>query len=113
MWDQVTSEEGKLEAPGRQVMRAVVTYQGAFVAAGTRVGLVDNDAGVWVSTDGITWQTAGPLDSTVIALGGRGDQSLRALLRYGHHQIALLGFGVTDEGDNENAHVWTAIPLDG
>jgi hypothetical protein len=92
-------------------MRTVVSFGGAFVAAGTRVAIVDNDAGVWVSVDGRSWQTTPPVESAAAALGGRGDQSLRALIAYDRHGISLLGFGVTNEGDDGNAHVWTAVPL--
>jgi hypothetical protein len=105
-WQRVATEEGKLAAPGRQVMRAVVVYHGAFVAAGTRVAPSDNDGGVWASVDGHVWEATTALDAS--ALGGKGDQSIRSLLVYGRHGFALLGFGVTNQGANENAHVWTA-----
>jgi hypothetical protein len=41
-------------------------------------------------------------------LGGPGNQSLRALVVFGAGGIAMLGFGVTNEGDVEDARIWRA-----
>jgi tRNA A-37 threonylcarbamoyl transferase component Bud32 len=104
--------EGALEGPGHQVMRAVVSYRGSFVAVGVRSGpLGDLDGGVWTSRDALVWRDPGRQASITSALGGLGDQSLRALVRYGRSRIALFGFGVTDEGEGEDAQVWTGISL--
>jgi hypothetical protein len=108
-WERVITESGRLDGEGIQVMRAVVTYRGSFVAVGTRTApRGDLDGGAWISADGLEWRAPGPLASTAAALGGVGDQSLRALVRYGRGRNAVVGFGVTDEGVVEDAQVWTA-----
>jgi hypothetical protein len=30
-------------------------------------------------------------------------------VKYGRGRIAVIGFGVTDEGEVEDAHVWTSF----
>ena len=113
-WERLTPDGGRLEGPGVQVMRAVITFQGSLVAVGTRLGPGsgdDLDGAVWTSLDGLEWRSPGPLDPTISALGGPGDQSLRALVAYGRQRIGLLGLGVTNEGEVEDAQVWTAIVL--
>jgi serine/threonine protein kinase len=113
-WERMVPETGRLEGPGVQVMRAVTLFQGSLVAVGARLGpgsSGDLDGAVWTSVDGVEWRSPGPLDPTISALGGDGDQSLRALVAYGRQRIGLLGFGVTDEGEIEDAQVWTAIVL--
>jgi serine/threonine-protein kinase len=111
-WERVTTESGRLEGEGIQVTRAIVTYRGSFVAVGTRTApRGDLDGGVWISSDGLEWRAPGPLASTASALGGVGDQSLRALVRYGRDRTAVIGFGVTDEGEVEDAQVWTATSI--
>jgi serine/threonine protein kinase len=111
-WERVMTESGRLEGDGIQVMRAIVTYRGSFVAVGTRTAPGDDlDGGVWISADGLEWRAPGPLDSTAALLGGDGDQSLRALVPYGRGRIAVVGFGVTDEGEVEDAQVWTATSI--
>jgi hypothetical protein len=113
-WERVITEGGRLDAEGSQVMRAIVTLRGSFVAVGTRSApRGDLDGGVWTSADGLEWRAPGPLDPTASDLGGRGDQSLRALVPYGRPRIVLLGFGVTDEGEVEDAQVWAAALLGG
>jgi hypothetical protein len=111
-WDRVITESGRLEGEGIQVIRAIVTYHGSFVAVGTRTGpRGDLDGGVWISADGLEWRAPGPLATTAAALGEAGDQSLRALVSFRRHRIALIGFGVTDEGEVEDAQVWTATSI--
>jgi serine/threonine protein kinase len=107
-WERLEAER-PLAGTGHQVMRAVVTYRGTFVAVGTRTGpRGDMDGGMWLSPDGVTWRTPGLQAFSTNALGGRDDQSIRALVAYGTPQIALLGFGVTGEGALEDAQVWAA-----
>ena len=109
-WERVTPETGRLVGEGIQVMRAIVTYRDSFVAVGSRTApLGDLDGGVWTSSDGVDWRTPGPFGPTASALGGDADQSLRALVKYGRDRIAVIGFGVTDEGEVEDAHVWTSF----
>jgi hypothetical protein len=49
----------------------------------------------------------------VTALGGRGDQSLRAIVVYRRHEIALFAFGVTQDEDTLDGGVWGARELGG
>ena len=107
-WRRLVAER-PLTGAGHQVMRAVVTYRGTFVAVGTRTGPRDDlDGGMWLSQDGVTWRASGLQAFSTNALGGRDDQSIRALVTYGTPQIAVLGFGVTGEGTLEDAQVWAA-----
>jgi serine/threonine-protein kinase len=102
--------EGRLDGDGVQVMRAVTPYRDALIAVGTAGGrLGDEDGGVWTSVDGIRWRAPRQSSPNVTALGGRGDQTLRAVLEYGRHGITLFGFGVVQEDDTLNARVWSAI----
>jgi hypothetical protein len=108
LWQRVAPEGGGLAAIGRQVMRAVAVYQGTFVAVGSVEGTVSRDGAVWVSTDGTSWRTTRALAA---GLGGLGDQMVRALVVYQRHGVALLGLGVTNEGEFEDGQVWTARRL--
>jgi hypothetical protein len=110
-WERVASDDTDLVGPGAQVMRAVTVYGGSFAAVGTRVSpvLTDIDGAIWTSNDGLTWRTDGPLSATGTALGGEGDQSLRAIVEFGFRRIDLLGFGVKNEGEVEDAAVWRGI----
>jgi hypothetical protein len=112
-WELVPAQ-GRLAGAGEQVMRAVVTYRGTLVAVGSIGGpLGDIDGGAWASVDGITWQAPAQSNPNVTALGGRGDQSLRAIVVYGRHGITLFGFGVTQEADTLDGGVWGARELGG
>jgi hypothetical protein len=112
-WARVPAQ-GRLAGAGEQVMRAVVTYRGALVAVGSIGGpLGDIDGGAWASVDGITWQAPAQSNPNVTALGGRGDQSLRAIVVYLRHGITLFGFGVTQEGETLDGGVWGARELGG
>jgi hypothetical protein len=44
---------------------------------------------------------------TVTALGGKGHQTIRALVVYSRRGISLFGFGAT-KGEVEDAQIWTA-----
>jgi len=108
-WDRVPPDGGRLAGEGEQAMKAVASYRGDLVAVGNNGGrLGDIDGGVWTSVDGVTWRAPSQVSPTVTALGGPGDQSLRALVVYSRRGITLLGFGVTNEGDVEDAQVWAA-----
>jgi hypothetical protein len=109
-WQRVPSEGGGLAGEGRQVMRAVVVYQGSFVAVGSKEGVHDRDGGVWASTDGNTWRASGVLAT---GLGGLGNQILRTVVVYERNALALLGFGVASQGEFEDAAVWTARRVGG
>jgi serine/threonine-protein kinase len=107
-WERVATEDPDLGGEGEQVMRAITVYGDSFAAVGTRVGPVgtDVDGAIWTSSNGRAWATDGSLSPTGTALGGQGDQSLRAIVVFGVKQIELLGFGVKNEGDIEDAAVW-------
>lgn len=111
-WERVPADRGRLAGEGQQAMKAVVTYRGDLVAVGDIGGPAgDVDGGVWTSTDGLEWRAPKQYSPMVTALGGPGDQSLRALVVYAHRGITLLGFGVREVGDVEDAQVWTARVL--
>jgi tRNA A-37 threonylcarbamoyl transferase component Bud32 len=108
-WARVPAE-GRLGGEGVQVMRAVITYRDALIAVGTAGGpLGDEDGGVWTSLDGVQWRAPRQSSPNVTALGGRGDQTLRAVIEYRRHGITLFGFGVVQQDDTLNARVWSAI----
>jgi len=111
-WERVPAEGGRLAGEGEQAMRALVNYRGDFVAVGSSGGaLGDIDGGVWTSADGVTWRAPTQASPSVTALGGPGDQGLRALVVYSRHGITLFGFGVTNDGESDNARVWGATVL--
>jgi serine/threonine-protein kinase len=113
-WARVVTEGGRMATEGRQAMKAVVSYRGAFVAVGGRGGPAgDLDGGVWTSIDGVAWRAPIQESQTVTALGGAGDQELRALVVYSRHGIALFGFGVSTVDAAEEAKVWGATRLGG
>jgi hypothetical protein len=109
-WERVTSADDRLAGEGQQAMKAVAVYGSWLVAVGIRASPdgTDIDGALWASSDGTNWEAPGPLSSTATVLGGTGNQSLRALVVYGYRRIELLGFGVTNEGDVEDAQVWRA-----
>jgi serine/threonine-protein kinase len=110
-WERVATDDVDLGGPGEQVMRAITVYGDSFAAVGTRASpvLTDVDGAIWTSTDGLSWDTDGPRSPTGSALGSEGDQSLRAIVGFGFRHIELLGFGVKNEGDVEDAAVWRGI----
>ncbi len=90
-------------------MRALVSYLGGFVAVGSSGELLgDVDGAVWISSDGVTWRAPTQASPSVTALGGPGDQELRALVVYGRHGITLFGFGVANVDGVDDARVWAA-----
>lgn len=109
-WERLPLGGGRFDGAGKQAMRAVTIYRGQVVAVGTQASpdVTDTDGGIWTSVDGVTWRAPGPLSSSASVLGGAGNQSLRALVVFGQSGIALLGFGVTNEGDVEDARIWRA-----
>jgi hypothetical protein len=107
-WERVPAE-GRLAGNGSQVMRALVAYRGALVAVGSSGGqLGDVDGVAWSSLDGVRWRAPTQSSTNVTALGGRGDQSLRAVVVYRRHDITLFGFGITQEVDLVDGGVWGA-----
>jgi serine/threonine-protein kinase len=108
-WSRVPAT-GRLDGAGVQVMRAVIPYRDALIAVGTAGGrLGDEDGGVWTSLDGVQWRAPRQSSPNVTALGGRGAQTLRAVLEYRRHGITLFGFGIVQQDDTLNARVWSAI----
>jgi hypothetical protein len=108
-WERVSSGGGRFVGEGQQTIWALTTYRGDFVAVGSRGGARgDLDGGVWTSADGVRWRAPTQLSPNVTALGGKGHQTLRALVVYSRHGISLFGFGATNEGEVEDARVWTA-----
>jgi serine/threonine-protein kinase len=109
-WERLPLAGGRFDGQGPQAMRAATMYRGQVVAVGTQESPdgTDTDGGVWTSIDGVTWRAPGPLSPSASVLGGPGNQSLRALVVFGAGGIAMLGFGVTNEGDVEDARIWRA-----
>jgi hypothetical protein len=113
-WVRVGAESGRLRGEGEETMHAIVTYRGSFVAVGGNGGpLGDLDGGVWTSADGVSWRASAQDAPAVTALGGAGDQELRALVVYSRHGVALFGFGVSTVDSVEEARVWGATQLEG
>ncbi|HEY7755717.1 MAG TPA: protein kinase [Actinomycetota bacterium] len=113
-WVRVGAESGRLRGEGEETMHAIVTYRGSFVAVGGNGGpLGDLDGGVWTSADGVSWRASAQDAPAVTALGGAGDQELRALVAYSRHGVALFGFGVSTVDSVEEARVWGATQLEG
>ncbi len=110
-WERVGLEDPDLGGEGVQAMKAITVYGDSFTAVGVRAspGLVDVDGAIWTSNDGRIWATDGPRSPTGSVLGGVGDQSLRAIVEFGVRNIELLGFGVKNEGDVEDAAVWRGV----
>ncbi|MEX2204159.1 MAG: serine/threonine-protein kinase [Actinomycetota bacterium] len=110
VWERLPLAGGRFVGPGPQAMRAATMYRGQVVVVGTQESPdgTDTDGGVWTSIDGVTWGAPGPLSPSASVLGGAGDQSLRALVVFGASRIAMLGFGVTNEGEVEDARIWRA-----
>jgi hypothetical protein len=98
LWTAV-AEAGRMAGPGDQVMRSLVTYQGALVAVGSIGGSIgDIDGGVWTSVDGVVWVAEPQSSPNVTALGGPGDQSLRGVVAYRRRDLDLIGLGVAQQG---------------
>jgi hypothetical protein len=111
-WTAV-AEAGRMAGPGDQVMRALVTYQGALVAVGSIGGSIgDIDGGVWTSTDGVVWVAEPQSSPNVTALGGPGDQSLRGVVAYRRRDLDLIGLGVAQQGAVDG-RLWGAREVGG
>jgi serine/threonine-protein kinase len=100
---------GRLQGPGDQVMRALVTYHGSLVAVGSRGGpRGDIDGGVWTSVDGVAWRSESQSSPNVTALGGEGSQSMRGVIVY---RQRLIGFGVTQVATVVDGRLWVAAEV--
>jgi hypothetical protein len=103
------AEGGRLAVAGNQVMRALVVYRGDFIAVGSNGGSQgDIDGGQWTSADGVTWRAVTQSSPAVTALGGPGDQSLRAVVVYGSRGVTLFAFGLSEDATSVAARVWSA-----
>jgi len=107
-WSPVALTGPGFVGEGAQVMRAVVTSSSSLVVVGNQGPQGDHDGAVWTSDDGEKWAWAWDLSAVRSALDGAADQSMRAVVVYRRHGISLLAFGVTRQGDSEDAQVWTA-----
>jgi serine/threonine-protein kinase len=107
-WGPVALTGPELVGEGAQVMRAVVSSSGSLVAVGSQGPKDDLDGAVWTSDDGVEWVWAWDPSAAGSALDGATDQSMRAVVVYRRHGFSLLAFGVTLQGEAEDAQVWTA-----
>jgi tRNA A-37 threonylcarbamoyl transferase component Bud32 len=107
-WSPVALTGPGFVGEGAQVMRALVTSASSLVVVGNRGPQGDHDGAVWTSDDGQEWAWAWDPSAVRSALDGPTDQSMRAVVAYRRHGISLLAFGVTRQGDSEDAQVWTA-----
>jgi hypothetical protein len=107
-WSPVALTGPGFVGEGAQVMRAVVTSSSSLVGVGNQGPQGDHDGAVWTSDDGEEWAWAWDPSAVRSALDGAADQSMRAVVVYRRHGISLLAFGVTRQGESEDAQVWTA-----
>ncbi|HXJ62342.1 MAG TPA: hypothetical protein VNN79_01180 [Actinomycetota bacterium] len=106
-WTRVDSAQ--LGGDGDQVIdRILVTkpVEGsavpAIVAGGTSTVNGDEDAAIWYSNDGTTWNRE---TSTGAALGGQNAQAINTI---GQHGATLVAVGIDASAGDPNAGVWTA-----
>jgi hypothetical protein len=81
---------------------------GTFIAGGWNGSGPQSNAAVWYSLDGSVWNRETSPGATY-ALGGRGAQSIRALVPYGRGGIAVYAFGVNGLGKSGEARLWRGL----
>jgi hypothetical protein len=101
-WVRVPHDEDVLGGAGEQVVRDVAAGEVGLVAVGRDAASGDDDAAIWISTDGAAWTQLN--DET---FGGSGDQEMRGVTVLADRIIAVGTDRVTGE---PTAVVWVGYP---
>lgn len=101
-WAVSPHDEAILGGAFSVFMEAVASGPGGLVAVGSTYQGEDNDAVVFASADGITWQRAAGADG---AFGGPGWQGMHAVTAGGPGWVAV---GYAASGEDWAAAVWTS-----
>ena len=101
-WSRVPHDEAVFGGPDIQDMEGVVAGGPGLVAVGWDHSGGEADAAVWVSADGFTWTRVSDA-----ALGGPGDQAMRAVAAGGPGLVAV-GDEFGPETPELAAAVWTS-----
>jgi len=103
IWNRIPNDEAIFGGSDTQAMRSVVTAGPGLVAVGGDWSRGDQDAAVWWSVDGLTWNRV-PHDETVF--GGPYIQRMRAVTAGGPGLVAVGRAGSDQDGD---AAVWWSV----
>ncbi len=101
-WEWAPHDEEIFGGDEDQIMTSIVAWNGGLVAAGYDSSGGDQDAAIWTSVDGITWDRV-PLDEAVF--GGAGDQAVNTLTVW---DGGLAAAGYASSGEDRDAAVWTS-----
>jgi hypothetical protein len=101
-WEWAPHDEEVFGGDEDQIMTSVVAWNGGLVAAGYDTSGGDQDAVIWVSSDGITWERI-PHDEAVF--GGAGDQAVNTVTVW---DGGLAAGGYASSGEDRDAAVWTS-----
>jgi hypothetical protein len=106
-WERVADNEGVLGGPNKQAMYAVAAGGPGVVAVGWENSGGDEDAAVWASVDGLTWERVSP-DEEVF--GGPGRQTMFGL-------AVVEGLGLVAWGEDMDQPsmkgIWVSPPVAG
>ncbi len=99
-WERVPHNEEVFGGHGDQVMRSVTAWAGGLAAAGTDHSGDNDDAAIWTSTDGITWERV-PHDDFIF--GGFLYQGISSIVAWNDGLVAV---GTDQIAGDEDAVVW-------
>jgi serine/threonine-protein kinase len=94
---------------GDEQLNSVIAVDDGFVAGGWWRPDAGIDATVWISRDGTSWRRQPPDRPSTNDLGGPGRHEIRGMLRTDDSPFAVLAFGVSGSGVNEQAAVWAGF----